>query len=370
LCAHRCESFLTTQRAMQAKIFISYRRDDDPSAAARVGDSLATTFGRDNLFIDVNNLRAGQRFDQELNNALAASDVLIAILGRRWLELLKNKMASGERDYVREEIARALQRNIIVVPVRVGREGQLLPLPHVSDLPEEIHDLVLFQKQDVTYERFGRDIAELIEAILTVRRSAEADKTHPAPESSEAARPKSATAQPEGSLYKQKKAYRFRVSLPAVGKFLWKYKFVFMVLGLIAYGYSWYTETEQSNRLREHEEAEFRKAISFTCSFKRKVVGVRPDVQLYVTILNKSLDKFSELPSFYIQFSENGKEIDSRNGAVQGLDWTSSAKTPGLRKMEGTWMFPDVAKGFTAVKVGMGNSFSQQMKTREYCDES
>ena len=38
---------------MAGKIFISYRRDDDASAAARVSDGLALRFGKANLFIDV-----------------------------------------------------------------------------------------------------------------------------------------------------------------------------------------------------------------------------------------------------------------------------------------------------------------------------
>jgi len=153
------------------KIFISYRRDDDASAAARVSDGLASRFGKANLFIDVDNLLAGQRFDEELAKALSACDVLIAVIGQRWMDLLKAKISSGERDYVREEIAAALQRRIVVVPARVGREGQLPPLPRAEDLPADIRDLVLYQKQDVTHERFGRDIGELIEAITVVRRS-------------------------------------------------------------------------------------------------------------------------------------------------------------------------------------------------------
>ena len=46
---------------MPGKIFISYRRDDDPSAAARVRDGLAARFGKSELFIDVDNLLAGGR---------------------------------------------------------------------------------------------------------------------------------------------------------------------------------------------------------------------------------------------------------------------------------------------------------------------
>jgi hypothetical protein len=46
------------------------------------------------------------------------------------------------RDYVREEIAAALQRPIVVIPARFGREGQMPPLPRAEDLPEDIRDSV------------------------------------------------------------------------------------------------------------------------------------------------------------------------------------------------------------------------------------
>src|SRR5262245_21979989 len=156
---------------MASKIFISYRRDDDPSAAARVRDGLAAAFGKASLFMDVDNLFAGQRFDEELAKALATCDVLIVAIGANWMDLLKARIASGERDYVREEIAEALRRKLVAIPVRVGREGRLAPLPQPDELPADIRDLVLYQKHDVTHERFGRDIAELIEAITFVRRS-------------------------------------------------------------------------------------------------------------------------------------------------------------------------------------------------------
>ncbi len=156
---------------MAGKIYISYRRDDDPSAAARLCDGLAQRFGKASLFMDVDNLLAGQRFDEELARALSECDVLIAVMGARWVELLEAKGGEGERDYVREEIAEALRRRIIVVPVRVGRDGQLPPLPRAEALPPDIRELVVYQKHDVTHEHWGRDIAELIEAIVAVRRA-------------------------------------------------------------------------------------------------------------------------------------------------------------------------------------------------------
>jgi hypothetical protein len=41
-----------------AKIFISYRRDDSAGTAGRLHDRLAQTFGKANLFIDVDNMPA------------------------------------------------------------------------------------------------------------------------------------------------------------------------------------------------------------------------------------------------------------------------------------------------------------------------
>ena len=55
---------------MPGKIFVNYRRDDARDMAARIRDRLAATFGDANVFMDVDNLLAGQRFDKELEKAL------------------------------------------------------------------------------------------------------------------------------------------------------------------------------------------------------------------------------------------------------------------------------------------------------------
>ena len=155
---------------MPDKIFVSYRRDDDPNGAARIRDALTAKFGRSSVFMDVDDLLAGLRFDQELSKALAACDVFLSIMGPRWMDLLNTKASSGDRDYVREEIAEALRRKIVVIPVRIGREGQLPPLPRANELPPDIRDLVHYQKHDLTYEQFRRDTSALVDAIIAVRR--------------------------------------------------------------------------------------------------------------------------------------------------------------------------------------------------------
>ncbi|MGE0629435.1 MAG: toll/interleukin-1 receptor domain-containing protein, partial [Hyphomicrobiaceae bacterium] len=90
---------------MPGRIFISYRRDDVPGDARGLRDGLSSRFGKSSIFMDVDNLLAGQRFDEELARALASCDVFIAVIGPRWMEQLKAREGTGERDYVREEIA-------------------------------------------------------------------------------------------------------------------------------------------------------------------------------------------------------------------------------------------------------------------------
>jgi formylglycine-generating enzyme required for sulfatase activity len=146
---------------MATKIFINYRRDDVRSDAARIRDRLAAVFGQANVFMDVENLVAGQRFDMALNKELAQCDVLLAMIGPRWLDLLKERQASTDGDFVREEIATALKRAIPVIPVLIDRT----PLPRADQLPEDLRNLVMYHKHDVTHEHFGREVEELIAAI-------------------------------------------------------------------------------------------------------------------------------------------------------------------------------------------------------------
>ena len=98
-----------------AKIFISYRREDAPGSAGRLYDRLQQEFGRDNVFIDVNALQPGDDFVKTIGERLSVCEVMIAVIGRRWLT------ASDERhgrrlddagDHLRIELQTALDRGI------------------------------------------------------------------------------------------------------------------------------------------------------------------------------------------------------------------------------------------------------------------
>ncbi len=151
---------------MAGKIFVNYRRDDERATAARIRDRLAASFGDRNVFMDVDNLLAGQRFDKELETALAHCDVFIAVIGNQWASLLAERQAANERDFVVDEIAAAIARGIPVIPVLV--DGS--PLPQAEVLPASIVALPLHQTHEVKHESFGRDVEALIGAIKAVRK--------------------------------------------------------------------------------------------------------------------------------------------------------------------------------------------------------
>jgi hypothetical protein len=67
---------------MPDKFFISYRREDAAAEAARIRDRLTTVFGPANIFMDIDELKPGQRFDQELAKALSTCSIFRAIT--RW----------------------------------------------------------------------------------------------------------------------------------------------------------------------------------------------------------------------------------------------------------------------------------------------
>ena len=105
------------------------------STAGRLHDRLAQTFGRKNLFMDVDHIPAGVDFVEYLPSQVAACDVFLAVIGPNWLDA---KDDDGRRrfdnpdDFVMIEIAAALARNIRVIPVLVDGART----PKADKLPE------------------------------------------------------------------------------------------------------------------------------------------------------------------------------------------------------------------------------------------
>jgi TIR domain len=119
---------------MLGKIFISYRRGDDPGSAGRLLDVLKATFEADQLFIDVDNIEPGLDFVQVIQERVAQSQILLAVIGKHWCDARGvdgSRRLDDPSDIVRVEIESALDQNKRVIPVLIGD----IKMP----TPEDLH---------------------------------------------------------------------------------------------------------------------------------------------------------------------------------------------------------------------------------------
>lgn len=147
-----------------SRIFISYRRQDSEGYVGRLYDHLTQHFAPEEVFMDVSSIAPGADFIQVLEEAVAACDIFIAMIGPTWLTIQDNQ---GNRrldqwnDFVRIEVASALRQQKVVIPVLVG--GARMPAP--TDLPEDLSSLARRNAIELSHHRFAYDVGRLIEAV-------------------------------------------------------------------------------------------------------------------------------------------------------------------------------------------------------------
>jgi TIR domain len=159
-------SVVILHRLMPNKLFISYRREDSAANAIGIGQYLENRFGRKNVFIDVD-MRAGSKFPEVLERNLSECKVMLVLIGPGWLNACDDqgrRRLDSPDDWVRLEIARALNRGITVIPVRVNGAA----LPSRESLPKEIHSLVDNQAASVASASFRNDMAGLARDIQLI----------------------------------------------------------------------------------------------------------------------------------------------------------------------------------------------------------
>lgn len=153
----------------EPRIFISYRRDDSGGYVGRLYNDLIKHFHKKNIFMDIDTIEGGDEFTRAIETTVNSCDVLIAVIGRDW-STIRDKENGVRRlddphDFVRYEIANALKRNIIVIPVLV--QGVIMPRP--VDLPDELKSLTVRQAIEISDTRWDYDLKKLIGRLKKVK---------------------------------------------------------------------------------------------------------------------------------------------------------------------------------------------------------
>ena len=111
-----------------------YRRLDDRHFVGRLHDRLCEAFGDTRVFRDIDSIPAGTNFRNEILRTLSEVDVVVALIGRRWVHATGGPI---EEDYVYMELAESLQRGKPTIPVLI--EDTVMPLQ--SELPPEVRGI-------------------------------------------------------------------------------------------------------------------------------------------------------------------------------------------------------------------------------------
>ena len=146
------------------RIFMSYRRQDTAYPASWLYDRLASHFGRDQVFKDVDSIELGDDFIDVITTAVGSCDVLLALIGDRWLTTTDSdgqRRLDDPHDFVRLEIEAALARNVRIIPILV--EGALMP--RANELPASLAKLARRQALELSPNRFDVDTRRLLRVL-------------------------------------------------------------------------------------------------------------------------------------------------------------------------------------------------------------
>lgn len=153
-----------------SRIFISYRRDDSAGHVGWLRSLLIQRFGADQIFRDIETIPPGVDFVEAIETAVGSCDVLLAVIGPRWLTATGRR---GERrlddpeDFVRIEIATALERSIRVIPVLV----QDAHMPRSNELPAHIAKLARRNSIELRDSSWEFDVGRLGDALESILQS-------------------------------------------------------------------------------------------------------------------------------------------------------------------------------------------------------
>ncbi len=139
-----------------ARIFISYRRHQSPFATSSLLALLQAHFGEDDIFFDRNTIDPGADFKKVIEENLNEAKVMLVLMNPEWMTCaLPNgrRRLDCEDDFVRLEVATALERKITVIQLLLDGAA----VPKAEDLPLPLRRLP------------SLNAIELSEAILDIQ---------------------------------------------------------------------------------------------------------------------------------------------------------------------------------------------------------
>ncbi len=154
---------------MTTKVFISYRREDVDTEAGRICAALRDVLGNDAVFQDVSAMSPGDDFPQRIVEALNASQVVLALIGPKWLtasDKYGRRRIDSVEDWVHKELSIALaNQDTSLIPVPLSNAE----MPPAEALPEGIAELAnRLSAIPVRTDFWDHDIRPLVASVAAL----------------------------------------------------------------------------------------------------------------------------------------------------------------------------------------------------------
>jgi hypothetical protein len=130
--------------------------------------------------MDVDSIPLGVNFTKVLRDEVAKCEVLLAVIGPNWLNAndeAGHRRLDNPHDFVRIEIATALQRDISVIPILL--DGATIP--KANQLPKDLKELAVRNGLEVRHAPFHSDMEKLIRGLKSPSSQVDASAALPLP---------------------------------------------------------------------------------------------------------------------------------------------------------------------------------------------
>ena len=146
------------------RIFISYRSSDGFKDATRLAADLDRVFGKDQVFLDKQDLRGGSSWRDEIMGALGAKPVVLALITPDYFGAVEGPTRRIDRadDPVGEELAAAFEVNAQIIPLL--SEG--VKMPATGSLPERLQPITSHHALRLRSEDWNNDLLRLVDDLV------------------------------------------------------------------------------------------------------------------------------------------------------------------------------------------------------------
>jgi pterin-4a-carbinolamine dehydratase len=154
----------TDSTAIGNLIFLSYRRADTAAQTLALKLELENNLCDVQVFMDNRAITAGDRFPEEIDDALRRSTTFVAVIGKTWLGLEAggNRRIDDPGDWVFKEISFALENKVSAfIPILIDDTPPLV----INELPQGLQELSTLQGIRVAISDWESSVNQLIRLL-------------------------------------------------------------------------------------------------------------------------------------------------------------------------------------------------------------